>query len=507
MLKMDEINKIRKSYSNGKTIYELSKQFNRSWNTINRIVKTSREELCNRGKRGRKSSVITPKVISAIEEILSKEKKYNVKKKQRYTATKIFDILTEKGIYKGSERSMMAAVKQLRMQRGGQKIASFLPLDFSFGSALQLDHGEVECEISGSRWQTYLFVASVPGSSLRYCQLMPIKKSEAWGEFHERAFKFFGGIFSKVIYDNDSVLIKKVLKRKHYQTDFSLSLEEHYGFKSHFCNVSSGNEKGAVENAVGFCRRNYLAGYPTFSNWNKANTFLETLCKNNIEKGCNYKTNEPLKAIFDETKKHLQPLLPPYEWRNSQYCKVNSYQLVNVNNHRYSVPERFVGASVCVFSKVFQIDIFKDDELIASHPRRFVIGNDSLCLDHYLEQLRKKVSAFWDSKPVKQHQFSEDLKNVWKKLLERNERREATYKFIEILFLNRNYKLKDINNAIQKSFSYGCVEPIVIENIIKQMHSPKMHYDENILKRHLPDISIPHLQFDLSQYSTLCKEV
>ena len=36
------------------------------------------------------------------------------------------------------------------------------------------------------------------------------KSREAWGEFHERTFRMFGGIFSKVIYDNDTVLITDV---------------------------------------------------------------------------------------------------------------------------------------------------------------------------------------------------------------------------------------------------------------------------------------------------------
>jgi hypothetical protein len=32
----------------------------------------------------------------------------------------------------------------------------------------------------------------------------------------------------------------------------------HYGFKSVYCNPASGNEKGSVENAVGYVRRNLL---------------------------------------------------------------------------------------------------------------------------------------------------------------------------------------------------------------------------------------------------------
>ena len=36
----------------------------------------------------------------------------------------------------------------------------------------------------------------------------------------------------------------------------------HYGFEARFCNPNSGNEKGNVENKVGFIRRNYMVPAP-----------------------------------------------------------------------------------------------------------------------------------------------------------------------------------------------------------------------------------------------------
>jgi hypothetical protein len=45
MVRMDEINKIRKGYfQQGETINKLATKFNRSWNTIEKIVKTPRDE-------------------------------------------------------------------------------------------------------------------------------------------------------------------------------------------------------------------------------------------------------------------------------------------------------------------------------------------------------------------------------------------------------------------------------------------------------------------------------
>ncbi len=95
----------------------------------------------------------------------------------------------------------------------------------------------------------FLFVASVPGTSIRYSQLFPYKTSESWGEFHERTFQNFGGVFFKVICDNDTVLVK-VEEAVSIPTHFTLDLVEHYKFSSHHCNPAFGNEKGSVENNI-----------------------------------------------------------------------------------------------------------------------------------------------------------------------------------------------------------------------------------------------------------------
>jgi hypothetical protein len=173
-------------------------------------------------------------------------------------------------------------------------------------------------------------------------------------------------------------MVRPILGNEKRQTSFSLSLEEHFGFESHFCNVASGNEKGAVENAVGYCRRNFLPGLPTFDNWDLANQYLEDCSLKNISEGRHYKTDKPLILAFNELKNRLIPLPPRKSWCKSLDCRVDSCQLASIDHHQYSVPEKYIGASVRVLLDIFQIKIFKDDEMIAMHKRQY--GNeDSVC--------------------------------------------------------------------------------------------------------------------------------
>ena len=164
MIRMDEFNKIRKAFfKEGLSTNEIAHKFKRSWETIDAIVNKSRDELEERGDRtSRTSKLVTEDIENAILAFFEEEVKLRVKKKQRYTARKIFNDLKTKGLYNGSDRTMHSLVKRLRRQYAYSKQESYLPLEFELGSSLQIDHGEVDCIIAEIRAIRYLFVASIP---------------------------------------------------------------------------------------------------------------------------------------------------------------------------------------------------------------------------------------------------------------------------------------------------------------------------------------------------------
>ena len=208
MLRMDEIHKIQKDYLlKGLNLNLIADKYSRSWATVRTHVNLTEEEALLRGTRPNKvKTVITPEVVTAIVKILDYEDHLKVHKKQRHTGTALFKSLTKAEVYKGSARQLRDAfriIKEERRKNKGEGRESFLELDFPLGSTLQLDHGEAIVELAGIQVQGYLFVASIPNSSIRYAQFFLIKAQEAWGEFHQRSFNYFGGIFEKCIYDND----------------------------------------------------------------------------------------------------------------------------------------------------------------------------------------------------------------------------------------------------------------------------------------------------------------
>jgi len=69
----------------------------------------------------------------------------------------------------------------------------------------------------------------------------------------------FGGVPLRISYDNTTIAVSKVMGRERELTRGFLTLESHHLFDHHFCRVGRGNEKGHVENHVGYSRRNLLA--------------------------------------------------------------------------------------------------------------------------------------------------------------------------------------------------------------------------------------------------------
>lgn len=506
MIRMDEVNKIRKKFFvKGETRGKIAKTYRRSWDTVNRIVTMSRGEIENRGKRPQRTkSVMTENVIKAIIDIFDYEEAAGIKKKQRHTAYQIYKELAESEIYQGSRRTMEKAVSKLRVERKQSTKPSYLPLEFPLGSTLQVDHGEVEVEIDGKITKGYLFVGSVPGQVLRYCQAFPTKASESWGEFHERIFQFFGGIFPRMVYDNDSVLVKKIIGKERKQTTFSISLEEHYGFASHFCNIRAGNEKGAVENGVGYCRRRFFVGRAAFKSWESLNIFLSDCCLKDIKEGTHYKTKERLSDIFSNLQKKLLPCPVKKSWCRWVECRVDKCQLVTVDHHQYSVPEKFVGCRVRAALTWDKVELIKDGETIEAQ-RRLYGSEDGLVLDHYLDQLRRKPGAFSYTKALKNNEFDPELLKMKSRLEDKYGGSKANRQFVDLLLLQRRWSKKDLIQGVKRALDLGAIDVSAVEAILRQRSLSQPNLQEEM--EQLIPIGSMKWNFNLSSYKELCMEV
>ncbi|MFD2729900.1 IS21 family transposase, partial [Enterococcus camelliae] len=89
-------------------------------------------------------------------------------------------------------------------------------------------------------------------------------------------FRQAGGVPRKIRIDNMSTAVTQTKSRTEpaILTDGFLRFATHYGFETQVCNPRSGNEKGSVENKVGYVRYNFFSSTPIMKDFVSFNEAL-----------------------------------------------------------------------------------------------------------------------------------------------------------------------------------------------------------------------------------------
>ena len=212
--------------------------------------------------------------LATIEQILADDKE--APPKQRHTARRIFERLRDEYGYTGCYSQVQTAVKRAKQYSK----EAFVPLSHPPGHA-QFDFGEAVVEIAGERTKAHLGVITLPYSDTYFLSAYPRECTETFQAAHVAGFEFFGGVPVRISYDNTTIAVSKVMGTERELTRGFLTLESHHLFDHHFCRVGRGNEKGHVENHVGYSRRNLLVPVPSFASWAALNEYLAAclLCR------------------------------------------------------------------------------------------------------------------------------------------------------------------------------------------------------------------------------------
>ena len=196
-------------------------------------------------------------------------------KKQRHTAQRIFDRLREEHGYTGCASIVRAAVHDWKQTQA----EVFVPLSQPPGAA-QADFGEAEVVVAGERVTAAFFVMTLPYSDAFFCCVFPRECTETFQEGHCRAFAYFGGVPTRISYDNSKIAVATIVgQRGQAPTREFLRLVSHFLFEHHFCRVRRPNEKGHVEVMVGFARRNFMVPGPEADSWAGLNQVIEDRCR------------------------------------------------------------------------------------------------------------------------------------------------------------------------------------------------------------------------------------
>lgn len=338
-------------------------------------------------------------------------------RKQRHTAHRIFERLREAASNKGlelvvSERSIRTLVARLKAEITQQDIA-YLPLFHPMGEA-QVDFGETTFVEKGIRYEGYHLAMTFPYSDAGYTQLFKGQNLECLMQGMKNIFEHIDGMPAVIWFDNMSTAVKTIKAHGEREvTDGFYRLMTHYCFQSNFCNPASGNEKGSVENFVGYSRRNFFVPVPEFEDLQAYNRSLLEICDRDMERQ-HYKKEERVRDLFAVERKVFAPLpLVPFEAYKYVLTGTNNYGKASLTTNRYSTAGNLANQSVWLKIGAHTVTILnKDMKPVVTHPRLYGKNKESMLWSPYLSLVSKRPNAlkyteFFESLPEKSRNFME----------------------------------------------------------------------------------------------------
>jgi hypothetical protein len=232
-------------------------------------------------------------------------------------------------------------------------------------------------------------------SRMLYLEFSLSESMEQFLGCHVGALGFFGGAPRSVLIDNlkTGVLSHPLGEEARFHPRY-LELAAHCGFEPRACNAYKPHEKGRVENAVGYIKKNFLAGLELPSSLQALNLAARQWMDTVANVRLHGQTRRPPAELFTLENPHLRPLPAlPADIGVIRAVRATNRCRVMLESNAYSVPSLY--ASQRLTLKIFpqRVCVYHHDKLIATHPRSYQRHRDIENPEHVRELLEGRRKA------------------------------------------------------------------------------------------------------------------
>jgi len=470
MLAMDKVNDIRYRYFvKGEKIAHIADAMQLDRKTVQKYV--DKEDFSEPELGTVTTKRLCPKLAPykpTIDGWLAEDKL--APRKQRHTARKVFNRLRkEVPGFNCSYRTVASyyAIKHKEVFSGAKR--GYLPLEHHPGEA-QVDFGEAVFYENGAKITGKYLEVSFPYSNKGYLQLSYGENMECLLEGLVAIFRHISGVPGELWFDNTKTIVTKIIRGgKRELTERFERFIAHYRFQAIFTNPSESQEKGNVENKVGYHRRNFLVPVPRFLVLPDYNLQLFDMCEEDADRE-HYRYNETIAERFAVDLKHCCPL-PDAEFDTSGKKNITTNGwgkfYLNKGMHEYSASPKH--ANTAVNLKITSSLVIVMDENyreIVKH-RRLYGDTKQQSMDWlpYLRQLSirpraLKYSGIYDMMPPTMKEFLESCSNT------------ETGKVLKVLAeLTDRTGFDSAINTINQALRYGASNADSIKNLYRRIYA------------------------------------
>jgi hypothetical protein len=249
-------------------------------------------------------------------------------------------------------------------------------------------------QVGDTRRQLSFFAMVLAWSRMLYVEFTLGQSQEHFLACHEHAFAYLHGVPGEVWIDNCKTAVLShpsggpVVFNPRY-----LDFARHYGFTIKACTPRRPQQKGRIENGVGYIQKNFLAGLELdeFAPLNPAaRVWLDTVANVRLHG----ETQRRPVDLFLAEKPQLRPLpATAYEAALIRPVRATNRCRVVVETNRYSVPPAYAGQLLTLKLYAERLRLFAGDQLVAEHLRSYEKRQDLEQPDHVQTLLHERGQA------------------------------------------------------------------------------------------------------------------
>ena len=487
MLAMDKVNDIRyRFYVKGEKITHIAEELQLDRKTVRKYIDKTDFNEPEPGAVSKRH--VCPKLDPykpIIDEWLNEDKQ--APRKQRHTARRVFNRL-KKEIpgFNCSYRTVASyyTVKHKEVFSGAK--SGFLPLEHHPGEA-QADFGIADFYENGTRLTGKYLQLSFPYSNKGYMQLFYGENLECLLEGLAVIFRHVGYVPKEIWFDNTKTIVTKIIHGGEREiTDRFRRFSAHNRFRAVFANPQESQEKGNVENKVGYQRRNFLVPIPRFIMLPDYNLQLLDMCEEDADRE-HYRYNETIEKRFKEDKKHCNRL-PDVEFDTSGKKSIitNGWGKFYLNKgmHEYSVSPKHANTTVNLKLTSALIIVMDENFREIVRHRRLYGDTKQQSMDWlpYLKQLSMrpralKYSGVYDMMPLTMKRFLESCSNT------------ETGKVLKVLAkLTDRTGFDSAINTVNQALRYGASNADSVMNLYRRIYTDVPELPP------MPNVTVPEIE-------------
>jgi len=401
---MDQVHVIRhKHLVEGRSIRGIARELGLHRQTVEKYLHQSEPQ--------RVELVARPQPVMGVAgpriEALLKEWAPRIEGKHRLTAPRVHRQLIEEGLQVG-ERS----VRKFMAEKRRQSAEVYIPLVHRPGDEAQVDFFEVLVDEDGQRRKAWKFLLRTMFSSHDFVHLYDRCDRACFLDGHVRAFTFFGAVMRRLIYDNLSAAVKRIVGLKERElTDRFKALVSHYLFEPCFARPGEGHDKGGVEGRGKTIRLQHLTPIV-------AGPDLEAISAavlGDVQRHWLLRRHADgrfLSELFEEDREKMLPLPPAtFEARCMEPVSISGSATAKVDSAVYSLPERWarLDAEAWIGPRDIRFRCRGEEQT----RQRQKAGGKQIVYRDYLRELSRKPQAVRQVAPELTLELGEPYQRLW----------------------------------------------------------------------------------------------